>query len=81
MKKKYYIGDPEWEKILKINEEGDDRVMYLSGGLPLGSGDQGVFISLQEKMNKFWKELGRKEHFDPDTIEPINDREFYAKAE
>ena len=35
--------------------------------------------SLQEKINDYWKELGDKMKFDWKTIEPIDNRNFYAK--
>ena len=37
--------------------------MYLSGGTPLGR-------SLQEKVNDYWKELGKKYHFYWKTVKP-----------
>ena len=79
MKKKYRINDKDFEIILGLNKEGSDTVMYLSGGLPLGSGPGGNFRGLQGKINDFWKVLGKQEGFDDETIEPINDREFYAE--
>lgn len=80
MKKKFRINNKDFEVILNLNKEGGDRVMYLSSGLPLGSGSGGNFRSLQEKINDFWKVLGKQEGFDWKTIEPINSREFYAEV-
>lgn len=81
MKKKYKINDADWETIMNLNKEGGDRVMYLSGGLPLGSGSSGKFLSLQEKINNLWQQLGKQEGFDWKTIEPIDNREFYAESQ
>lgn len=63
MKKVFSINDKDFQCILDINKEGGDRVMYLSGGLPLGSGSGGKFRSTQEKINDFWKTLGEQEGF------------------
>lgn len=71
-KLKFTISDEQFEKIKQINKEGGDPVMYLSGGNPMGK-------SLQEKINDYWKELGDKMKFDWKTIEPIDNRNFYAK--
>ena len=79
MKKKFKINDKDFEIILGLNKKGGDRVICLSGGLPLGSGSGGAFRSLQEKINDFWKILGKQEGFDSESVEPINDREFYAE--
>ena len=46
--------------------------MYLSGGRPIGK-------SLQEKINDYWKELGNEMGFYWDTIESIDNRNFYAE--
>lgn len=79
MKKKFRINDKDFDTIVTINKEGGDRVMYLSGGLPLGSGRGGNFRSLQEKINDFWEGLAKQEGFDWQTVEAVNDREFYAE--
>ena len=71
-KKKFKISDEQFEKIKQINKEGGDPVMYLSGGRPIGK-------SLQEKINDYWKELGNEMGFYWDTIEPIDNRNFYAE--
>ncbi len=76
---KYKINDKDFQTILDINKDGGDRVMFLSGGLPLGSGKGGAFRSTQEKINDFWEKLGEQEGFDWKTIQPINNREFYAE--
>lgn len=52
----------EMDKIISINKEGGDPVMYLSGGTPIGR-------SLQEKINDYWKELGNKYGFEPMTVQ------------
>lgn len=71
-KKRYRLSDQQFQKIVNINRSGSDPVMYLGGGIPMGS-------SLQEKINEYWDYLGRVMGFDPKTVDPINDREFYAK--
>jgi hypothetical protein len=78
-RKNYKLSDEEFAEIIKINKEGGDRVMYLGGGLPLGSGEGGRFRSKQEKINDYWKKLSKKNGFDAETISPINDREFSAE--
>ena len=72
MKQKYTLTTEQFNKILAINKEGGDPVMYLSGGVPLGK-------SLQEKINDFWDELGKEMKFDRNTIEPIDNTNFYAE--
>lgn len=52
----------EMDNIIKINKEGSDPVMYLSGGIPMGR-------SLQEKINDYWSELGNKYGFKPMTVQ------------
>jgi hypothetical protein len=71
-KEKYEITDEEYAEILKINKEGGDPLMYLSGGIPMGR-------SLQEKINDYWKGLALKKGFREGTIEPIDNRNFYAE--
>lgn len=60
-------------RIKEINKQGSDPVMYLSGGQPMGQ-------SLQEKINDYWKVLGREMNFDWTTIEPIDNYNFYAEV-
>ena len=71
-KEKFTLNDEQFQAILDINKKGGDPVMYLSGGTPLGR-------SLQEKINDFWVILGQKMGFDRETVEPIDNRNFYAK--
>lgn len=71
-RKKYTLTKEQFEEILKINKEGSDPVMYLSGGIPTGK-------SLQEKINDYWENLGKELGFDWKTIEPIDNTNFYAK--
>lgn len=71
MKTKYTLTQAQMDKIIAINKEGGDPVMYLSGGVPMGR-------SLQEKINDLWKELGAEMGFVVDTIEPIDNFNFYA---
>ena len=82
---KYKISDEDFAEILKINKEGGDRVMYLGGGQPLGTGNRGEFRSKQEKINDFWKEMGKRLEFDWTTVRPtqnllVKDREFEATS-
>lgn len=71
-KKKFTVNDKQFQKILDINKEGGDPVMFLSGGVPMGK-------SKQEKINDYWVELGNELRFDWRTIEPIDNRNFYAE--
>lgn len=71
--KKFTLSDAQFEKIVKINKEGSDPVMYLSGGNTFGR-------SLQEKINDYWKIIGKEMGFDYTTVEPIDNRNFYAKS-
>lgn len=80
MIKNFKINDKDFQTILDLNEENGDSVIYLSGGVPLGSGVNGSFMSLEEKINEFWKSLGIQEGFDWETITIINKREFTAVA-
>ena len=69
----FKLTDEEYAEILKINKEGGDPVMYLPGGMPMGR-------SLQEKINFYWEELGRKYEFVPLTVEGVSSdpKEFQA---
>jgi hypothetical protein len=62
MRKEFEMTQEEMDKIISINKEGGDPVMYLSGGTPIGR-------SLQEKINDYWKELGNKYGFEPMTVQ------------
>ena len=46
-KTKYTLTDEDFDRIIKINKEGGDPVMFISGETPMGR-------SLQEKINDFW---------------------------
>ncbi|QIY82533.1 hypothetical protein HER18_02735 [Chryseobacterium sp. NEB161] len=70
-KQKFTISDENFQKIIQINKEGGDPVMYISGGTPIGK-------SLQEKINDFWEDLGNEMGFDWKTIQPIDNKNFYA---
>lgn len=71
--KKFTLSDAQFEKIVRINKEGGDPVMYLSGGQRIGR-------SLQEKINDYWKIIGKEMGFDYTTVEPIDNINFYAKS-
>lgn len=45
-RKNFKITDEQMQEIIRINKEGGDPVMFLSGGIPLGQ-------SKQEKINDF----------------------------
>jgi hypothetical protein len=62
MKQEFEMTQEEMDRIIAINKEGGDPVMYLSGGMPLGR-------SLQEKINDYWAELGQKYGFEPMTVQ------------
>ena len=70
--KSYKLTKKEMAQIVKINKKGGDPLMYLSGGIPMGR-------SLQEKINDFWKDLGKKKCFDWKTIKPIDNFNFKAE--
>lgn len=71
--KKFKLTDDEFAEILKINKEGGDPVMFLSGGTPMGR-------SLAEKINFYWDGLGAKHGFITSTVEPgPTDKEFFAE--
>lgn len=70
-KQKFTLSDEQFQKIIQINREKGDPVMFLSGGVPIGK-------SLQEKINDYWDELGKEMGFDWKTIEPIDNRNFIA---
>ena len=71
--KKFTLSDAQFEEIVRINKEGGDPVMYLSSGQCLGR-------SLQEKINDYWQTISKEMGFDYTTIEPIDNRNFYAKS-
>ena len=73
-REEFKLTEEEYQKILDINKEGGDPVMYLSGGIPLGR-------SLQEKINDYWKILGLKYGFKPMGITPSNKGKLYLIAE
>lgn len=79
MRKEFQLTDEEFEKIIQINKEGGDRVMYISGGQPLGSGVGGKFLSTQEKINNYWDKLGKEKGFNPTTVQGIDNRRFTAE--
>jgi len=79
MRKEFELTDEQFNKILEINKSGSDRVMYIQGGQRLGSGPGGNFMSLQEKINVYWEELGKELGFDWETVQGITDRRFSAE--
>lgn len=71
--KEFKMTQEEMDKILSINKEGGDPVTYLSGGKPMGK-------SLQEKINDYWKELGKKYGFQWDTVTGPGSTKLHFKA-
>ena len=68
-KTKYTLTDEDFDRIIKINKEGSDPVMFISGETPMGR-------SLHEKINDFWDELAKEKGFDKSTIQPIDNINF-----
>ena len=61
MRKEFEMTQEEMNKILDINKEGGDPVMFISGGIPIGK-------SLQDKVDDYWDTLGIKYGFNPRTV-------------
>ena len=57
----YKMTHEEMAEILKINKEGSDPVMFISGGSRLGK-------SLRQKINDYWLKLGIKYGFNSSTV-------------
>ena len=72
-KQKFTLTKEQFDKILAINKEGGDPVIYLSGGTPMGR-------SKQEKINDYWDELGKELGFDWHSLEQIDNTNFYAEV-
>lgn len=72
-RQKFTLTQEQFDRILTINREGGDPVIYLSGRIPLGK-------SKQEKINDYWQEIGKELNIDTNTIEPIDNRNFYAET-
>lgn len=73
MRQEFEMTQEEMDKIISINKEGGDPVMYLSGGIPLGR-------SLQEKINDYWKELGQKYGFEPMSVQGSSKGKLFFTA-
>lgn len=75
MKTEFKMTQEEMDNIIAINKGGGDPVMFLSGGIPMGS-------SLQEKINQYWTILGNKYGFSPLTASgsPTSKLHFMAEA-
>ena len=74
MRQEFEMTREEMDHILAINKEGGDPVMFLSGGTPLG-------MSLAEKINRYWDQLGNKYGFKPSTVEGSAKGELFFIAE
>lgn len=70
MKQEFAIAQEDIDKIISINKEGGDPVMFLSGGISMGR-------TLQEKVNDFWKDLGKRMGFDWSTVSPGYDKHHF----
>ena len=73
MRKEFELSKEEFDEIVRINREGGDPVMFLSGGIPLGR-------SLQQKINDYWNRLGEKHGFLRDTVQGITNTKFSAEV-
>ncbi len=74
MKQEFEITQEEMDNIIAINKDGGDPVMFLSGGVPMGS-------SLEEKINQYWVILGNKYGFKPMTVEGSSKVGLFFDAE
>lgn len=74
MRQEFEMTREEMDKIIAINKEGGDPVMFLSGGMPLGQ-------SKQEKINDYWEILGTKYGFKPMTVEGSSKGSLFFLAE
>ncbi len=62
MRQEFEMTQEEMDHIIAIIKGGGDPVMFLSGGVPMGS-------SIQERINQYWEILGNKYGFIPHTAE------------
>jgi hypothetical protein len=74
MKQEFEMTQEEMDNIIAINKGGGDPVMFLSGGIPMGS-------SLHEKINQYWEILGNKYGFKPLTAEGSAKGKLFFLAE
>lgn len=74
MKQEFQMTREEMDNIIAINKGGGDPVMFLSGGIPIGS-------SLQEKVNQYWAILAAKYGFKQMTVEGSAKGELFFLAE
>jgi len=74
MKQEFEMTQEEMDHIVAINKGGGDPVMFLSGGVAMGS-------SLQEKINQYWAILGNKYGFKPLNVEPSSKGKLFFIAE
>ena len=74
MKQEFKMTEEEMDNIIAINRGGGDPVMFLSGGIPMGS-------SLQEKINQYWDILGKKYGFNPMSAEGSSRGNLFFLAE
>jgi DNA-binding XRE family transcriptional regulator len=74
MNQEFEMTQEEMDNIIAINKGGGDPVMFLSGGVPMGS-------SLQEKINQYWVILGNKYGFKPMTAKGSSKGKLFFLAE
>lgn len=74
MKQEFEMTQEEMDNIIAINKGGGDPVMFLSGGIPMGS-------SLQEKINQYWTILADKYGFKQMTVEGSSRGALFFLAE
>ncbi len=74
MKQEFQMTREEMDTIISINKGGGDPVMFVSGGIPIGS-------SLQEKINRYWETLAQKYSFKKMTVEGSAKGELFFLAE
>lgn len=74
MRQEFQMSQEEMDNMIAINKGGGDPVMFISGGIPMGS-------SLQEKINQYWDILGDKYGFKPSTVEGSSKGKLFFLAE
>lgn len=72
MKKLFKMTNDQLTKLLEASKP--TRVMYVSGGIPIGG-------TPQENANQAWQELGKDMGFEWETVSPAgtDQTEFYAE--
>ncbi len=60
MKKEFTVLQEEKDKIMKL----------LTNNIIVGDVATGIMLGGHNPLKEYWKELGKKYGFDPDTVEP-----------